>query len=157
VATRRDIELRRRVQAELDWEPDLRNQEIALTVKHGAVTLWGAVSDTEQKRVARSVAQRVPGVEAVTDELQVRRDGQSSGRDSEIALVVRQQLKRHLTAQQDAVQATVAEGWVTLDGEIDVLEELLDAERCLRRIRGVRGITNRIHVGGFGKQGGKET
>jgi len=44
MANRRDVGLNRRVRTELDWEPELMNQEIRVAVKHGVVTLSGLVA-----------------------------------------------------------------------------------------------------------------
>ena len=146
MATRQDVELRRRVQAELDWEPDLRDQELALAVTDGVVTLWGQVVDTEQKRVAMAAVQRVCGVAVVADELRVRSDGELIGCDVEIAHAVHHHLKLHVKAQPGSITATVVRGWVTLEGMVESLRQRVDAERGLRGIRGVRGITNRIQL-----------
>ena len=146
MATRQDIELRRRVLAELDWEPDLRHHEIALAVTDGVVTLWGQVVDTEQKHVAMAAVRRVGGVEVVADQLRVRSNGESIGRDVEIAHAVHHHLKLHVKAQPDSVTATVVRGWVTLEGMVESLQQRGDAERSLTGIRGVRGITNRIQL-----------
>jgi len=150
VTTGRDIELRRRVQAELDREPDLSGEEFGLAVKDGVVTLWGQVGDGEQKRLAEAAAERVSGVEVLVDKLRLRSDARWANRDDEIAHAVRQSLKWHLKVYQDSVKATVAKGWINLEGEVDSLRQRVDAERGLRQIRGVRGVTNRIHVRGFG-------
>ena len=146
MATRQDIELRRRVQAELDWEPDLRDQEIALAVTDGVVTLWGQVVDAEQKRVAMAAVRRVLGVEVVADELRVRSDGDLVGCDVEIAHAVHHHLKLHVKAQPNCVTATVVRGWVTLEGMVESLQQRVDAERSVRGICGVRGVTNRLQV-----------
>ena len=150
MTTGRDIELRRRVQAELDREPDLSGEEFGLAVKDGVVTLWGQVGDGEQKRLAEAAAERVSGVEVLVDKLRLRSDARWANRDDEIAHAVRQSLKWHLKVYQDSVKATVAKGWINLEGEVDSLRQRVDAERGLRQIRGVRGVTNRIHVRGFG-------
>jgi osmotically-inducible protein OsmY len=41
---------------------------------------------------------------------------------------------------------TVRDGWVTLDGTVSELAERGAAERALRRLRGLRGISNAITV-----------
>jgi osmotically-inducible protein OsmY len=146
VTTRRDVELRRRVQAELDWEPDLREQEFALTVKDGVVSLWGQVEDDRQKHVAEAAAQRVSGISVVADELRVRSDGSLTDTDNEIAHTVYKLLKWHVNAPADSVKAMVENGWITLEGDVPLLGQRIDAERGLRQIRGVRGVTNRIRV-----------
>ena len=146
VPTRQDVELRRKVQAELDWEPDLRDQEFALTVKDGVVTLWGQVGDDRQKHVAEAAAQRVSGISVVADELRVRSDSRSTDTDNEIAHTVCKFLKWHVKPPPHSVKATVENGWITLEGEVTLLAQRIDAERGLSQIRGVRGITNRIRV-----------
>ena len=157
LTVRRDIELRRRVQAELDWEPDLKQHEIGLAVTDGVVTVWGQVGDTKQKHVARAAVLRVSGVEVVADEVRVRSDDRSADQDTEIAHAVHRHLMWHLKVPQDSVKATVAQGWITLEGEVDLPQQRVDAERGLRRIQDVQGVTNQIHVGGFGDHGSKRT
>jgi osmotically-inducible protein OsmY len=44
------------------------------------------------------------------------------------------------------VDITVSKGWVTLKGEVEWQYQKIDAERVVRRITGVRGVTNLITV-----------
>jgi osmotically-inducible protein OsmY len=46
----------------------------------------------------------------------------------------------------DKVKVSVSKGWVTLEGEVDWRLERDDAERVVRRLTGVRGVTNLIKV-----------
>jgi osmotically-inducible protein OsmY len=146
LATRQDIELRRKIQAELDWEPDLRDQEIAVTVRDGVVALWGEVVDTEQKNVAMAAVQRVVGVDVMADQLRVRSNETSDDCDVEIAHAVQHHLQRQVAERRDSVMATVMRGWITLEGAVVSMQHWLDVERCLSGIRGVRGVTNRIQL-----------
>src|SRR5581483_3092924 len=41
---------------------------------------------------------------------------------------------------------TVTKGWVTLKGEVEWQSQKFDAERVVRRLAGVRGVTNLISV-----------
>jgi osmotically-inducible protein OsmY len=41
---------------------------------------------------------------------------------------------------------TVSNGWVALQGRVDLLRERGDAERLVRRLEGVRGVYNLIEV-----------
>src|SRR5216684_387095 len=44
------------------------------------------------------------------------------------------------------VDVTVSQGWVTLKGEIEYAFQKRDAERAVRRLSGVKGVTNLITV-----------
>ncbi len=46
----------------------------------------------------------------------------------------------------ELIQSTVSDGWVTLDGEVDYLRERTDAEKAIRRLSGVVGVTNNITI-----------
>ncbi len=46
----------------------------------------------------------------------------------------------------EKVKVTVSKGRVTLEGEVEWEYQKEDAERVVRRIAGVRGVTNRLVV-----------
>src|SRR5881394_2082226 len=46
----------------------------------------------------------------------------------------------------DEVKATVSKGWVSLRGEVEWQYQKQDAERVVRRLQGVRGVSNLIVV-----------
>jgi osmotically-inducible protein OsmY len=46
----------------------------------------------------------------------------------------------------EQVKATVSKGWVTLNGEVEWQYQKSDAERAVRRLMGVKGVTNLIQV-----------
>jgi osmotically-inducible protein OsmY len=142
--TRQDIELRRRVQAELDWEPDLKEHEIGLSVKDGVVTLWGRVSDDGHRRIAEDAAKRVTGIDVIVDRLSVGAMGHGDSWEEQLAHAVRQHLRWHLKVPHGSVKATVVQGWITLEGEVSVLQHRIEAERSVRQMPGVRGVTNLI-------------
>ena len=59
-----DSELRRKVIAELDWDPSIDNSAIGVAVKDGVVTLSGSVVNYSQKKNAERAAKHVAGVKA---------------------------------------------------------------------------------------------
>jgi hypothetical protein len=67
-----DSELQAGVTAELDWDPKVDSDDIAVTVDDGAITLRGTVSSLGQKNQARDAAKRVGNVASVSNQLQVR-------------------------------------------------------------------------------------
>jgi osmotically-inducible protein OsmY len=46
----------------------------------------------------------------------------------------------------ERIQSTVSDGWVTLEGNVDVWREREDAERSVLRLAGVVGVINKITI-----------
>jgi osmotically-inducible protein OsmY len=55
-------------------------------------------------------------------------------------------LRWHSWVPHERIQVEVEDGQVTLSGEVDWHYQLSSAEQCVRPLRGVRGLTNRITV-----------
>jgi hypothetical protein len=72
ITTMTDSELQASVGAELDWDPKVDSDDIAVTADDGAVTLCGTVNSLRQKHQARNAAGRVEEVTSVINQLQVR-------------------------------------------------------------------------------------
>jgi osmotically-inducible protein OsmY len=144
--TRTDAEIQSEVLAELKYEPRVQPNEIGVAVKDGVVTLTGYVDSYLKKWSAEKAAQRVRGAKAVANEIEVRLPGSSQKTDSDIAKAAVQALEWDAFVPTGKVKATVDNGWVTLDGEVDWQFQRLDADRVVRRLTGVKGVTNLITV-----------
>jgi osmotically-inducible protein OsmY len=141
-----DLSLKQDVEAELQWEPSVNAAAIGVAVKDGIVTLTGRVATLAEKYAAARAAARVAGVKAVANELEV---GLSSGdrrSDEEIARSVANALAWHASVPPDRVKAQVSQGWVMLEGTVEWQFQKEAAERAVRPLRGVKGITNNIMV-----------
>jgi osmotically-inducible protein OsmY len=141
-----DEEIQRDVQAELKWDARLQPNEIGVIVKDGVVTLTGWVDSYLKKWNAEEAAQRVAGVKAVANDIEVRLPGSSERTDSDIAAAAVHALEWDALVPSDRLQVTVSKGWVTLRGEVDWQYQRGDAERVVRRLTGVKGVTNLITV-----------
>ena len=73
------------VVAELNWEPGLREDDIAVAVRDGVVTLAGFVDSWADKYRAERVASQVKGVKGIANDLEVRLPSSSERPDPEIA------------------------------------------------------------------------
>ena len=80
-----DLELKKNVETELNWEPSVNPAEIGVSVKDGIVTLAGHIDSYGEKLAAERAAARVSGVKAVVNELEVRLPGSSQRTDEDIA------------------------------------------------------------------------
>jgi len=70
-ATDPDKALASKVKARLDATTGVPGQQIDVTVKSGAVTLWGTVGDPTEQTKALEAAKSVPGVKAVDNKLSI--------------------------------------------------------------------------------------
>jgi osmotically-inducible protein OsmY len=144
--TRTDEEIQRDVIAELRWDARVKPNEIGVQVKGGVVTLTGWVDSYMKKWAADEAAHRVKGVKAVANDVEVRLPGDSQRTDADIAAAVVQALESDASMRLEKLDVTVAKGWVTLQGEVEWQYQKEDAERVVRRITGVKGVTNLIAV-----------
>src|SRR2546427_4070265 len=69
---RTDMEIQKDVVAELRWEPSLRDDDIAVGVRDGVVTLAGFVDSYPDKWTAERAASKVKGVKAIANDLEVK-------------------------------------------------------------------------------------
>lgn len=138
-----DAQLKTDVTTELTWEPALTANDIKVTVKDGIVTLSGSVPHYAEKHAAERAAQRVEGVKAIADELEVNLSGIHKRPDAEIAESVVNSLKWHVWIPNH-VQAVVEDGWVTLSGEVTWGFQRQSAEDAIRFQSGVKGVSNNI-------------
>lgn len=143
---RTDTDVQQDVLEELRWEPSLRNDDIAAAVRGGVITLAGYVDSFLDKWKAERVASRVKGVKAVVNDLEVRLPTSAQRSDPEIARAVLDALQWNVWVPDDRIHVKIEKGWITLEGEADWYYEREEAERAVRRITGVRGITNLISV-----------
>ncbi|SCL39528.1 Osmotically-inducible protein OsmY, contains BON domain [Micromonospora rhizosphaerae] len=145
-AVRTDQEIQRDVLDELVWDPQVQPNEIGVTVSDGVVTLTGWVDLYARKWAAEKCAHRVGGVRAVASDIEVRLPAAEERTDAEIAIAASRALEWDSFVPAERLDVTVANGWVMLRGEVEYGFQRRTAERELRRLRGVRGITNLVEV-----------
>jgi osmotically-inducible protein OsmY len=146
IAMRTDEEIQQDVLRELKFDAQLQPNEIGVVVKDGIVTLAGWVDSYLKKWAAEEAAHRVHGVKAVVNDIEVRLPVAAERTDPEVAAAVIRALEWDAGIPTDRIEVTVSKGWVTLRGEVDWGFQRADAERVVRRITGVRGVTNLITV-----------
>ncbi|MCS4096646.1 BON domain-containing protein, partial [Rhizobium sp. BK176] len=67
-----DSDIKRDVESELKWDPDIDASDIGVAVKNGVVTLSGFVRSFTQKYEAEKATKRVKGVLGVANDIEVR-------------------------------------------------------------------------------------
>jgi osmotically-inducible protein OsmY len=141
-----DEQIQRNVLAELKWDARLQPNEIGVIVKDGVVTLTGWVDSYAKKWAAEEAAHRVRGVKAVANDIEVRLPVSDERTDADIAAAVVRALEWDAFVPVEKLDVTVSKGWVTLRGEVEWQFQKEDAERVVRRLSGVKGVTNLIVV-----------
>jgi osmotically-inducible protein OsmY len=141
---RTDKDLQNDILAELMWEPGIRDEDIAVAVKDGVVTLGGTVDTYAQRYRAEKAIERVRGVRAIANDLTVKLPGSYERSDSDIAHAAVNALRWHSELPNDAVQVKLVNGHLTLQGEVDREYQKRGAENAVRYLMGVKSVTNLI-------------
>jgi osmotically-inducible protein OsmY len=141
---RSDSEIEKNVKAELEWDPDLDATDIAVSVKDGVVTLTGFVKSYTDRYEAEIAAKRVAGVVAVANDIEVRMPSVDERPDPDIAREAAAAIKSQLPISSQNIKIIVKNGWATLEGEVEWQYQRQTAESVVRRIKGVKGVSNTI-------------
>lgn len=143
---RTDSDIKREVEDELRWDPSVDATNFAVAVKDGVVTLTGFVTSYAQKFAAKRAVKRVAGVFGVANDIEVRLPGVDERPDPDIARDVAAELKIWLPNSWQNIKVVVKNGWVTLEGEVEWNYQREYAERAVRWIKGVKGVSNLIRL-----------
>jgi osmotically-inducible protein OsmY len=144
--TRSDSEIEKDLLDELRWDPALKDDDVAVSVRDGVVTLGGFVASYADKWRAERIVSRVRGVRAIANDLQVKLPAASERADPDIARAAIDALKWDVVVPSDRITVKVEKGWVTLEGDVEYYFQRVAAERDVRNLTGVKGVTNLIAV-----------
>ena len=139
-----DLQLKKDVTAELEWDPSIDATQVGVSVKDGVVTLSGHLETYVQKYAVERAAQRVRGVRGIAVELDVKLDPGHHRSDAEVAAAAEHALVWHALVPDDRVQVKVEKGWVTLLGTVNWEYQRREAEKAVRCLTGVVGVSNAI-------------
>jgi osmotically-inducible protein OsmY len=141
---RTDSEIKKDVEDEMRWDPDIDATDIAVSVHNGVATLTGFVRSYMQKTQAERDAKRVAGTLGIANDIEVRLPYINKRPDPEIARDAVQKLQNELPYSSQYVKVTVKDGWLTLEGTLEWHYQRDRAEKAVRSVRGVMGVANDI-------------
>jgi osmotically-inducible protein OsmY len=141
---RTDSDIKRDVEAELKWDPDIDPTDIGVAVKSGVVTLTGFARSYSQQYQAERDAKRVLGVRGLANDIAVRLPADSQRPDPEIARDAVEALKAELPYSSANMKVVVKDGWLSLEGSAEWNYQRTRAEEAVRRIKGIKGVSNLI-------------
>ena len=137
-------ELKRDVEDELEFDPVLDAAAIGVSVTDGVVTLDGHVRSYADKTAAETTVKRVAGVKGVANDLTVTLWPGTERDDTDIAQAAVRALEWNTWVPKGAVQVTVKNGWVTLEGTVDWQYQRDVAKKAVDHLTGVKGVTSLI-------------
>jgi len=137
--------MRDTVTQSLQRDARVNADRIGISAKDGTIVLSGHVPSYSDRWCAVQAAERVYGVRAVADEIEVKLGVSSVRDDSDIAEDISQALKSN-SAIPVGVTTEVSNGHVTLRGEVLCTSQQTDAQRAIRYIEGVHDVSNMITV-----------
>lgn len=139
-----NIELQKKVLEALDWEPSLDASRIGVAASGGVVTLTGQVQSYADRWTAERVVKQLFGVKALANDLEVRLPGDARRTDTDLASAALKALEWDVQVPHQRIKLRAAEGWITLEGQVEWQFQREAAERAVRHLLGVRGVSNQI-------------
>jgi osmotically-inducible protein OsmY len=141
-----DSQLRQDIIDELEFDPSFSGEHVGVAGDKGVVTLGGHVNSYAEKLAAIAAARRVKGVHAIAENIEVHRSYQKATSDDQIAKRALDILNWDVLVPPNAVDVLVHDGWLTLSGNVNWYFEKASAGEDVRKLSGVRGITNMIAI-----------
>ncbi|HCS64825.1 MAG TPA: OsmY domain-containing protein [Cellvibrio sp.] len=141
-----DSQIQADVMQELIWDPRVSHEHIGVAVTDGIVALSGAVPSYIEKSAAERAAQRVAGVKAVVEKIEVKLPSLHEKDDQDIAEAVLNSFLWNVEIPDKLIKVSVEKGWVKLTGEVEWNYQRNAAEKIVRGLTGVKGVSNNISL-----------
>jgi osmotically-inducible protein OsmY len=141
-----DTEIKTDVLSELKYDPSLKVTEIGVLVTDGIVTLTGYTNSFDEKLAAVHAVKRVAGVVAIADDIELHIPDANHRTDGEIAAAAAHKIGWSTTIPKGAIDITVRNGWIILEGEVEWWYQKNAAETVVRHLSGVHGVSNSISI-----------
>lgn len=139
-----DMDLRRDVEAEIEWDPRFDASDIGVGVRDGVVTLTGKVTSYAERNAVEEATQTVAGVRAIANEIEIDLHDSAKRDDAELAADALVALKSHILVPVDDIKVIVRSGWITLEGEVSLRFQADAAAKAVQNLWGVKGVINNI-------------
>lgn len=125
-----DNDIKHSVENELEWDSDIGDADIAVSVKDHVVSLSGFAHTFADKVHAEQAAKRIAGVAGVANDIQVRLSGQARP-DPDIVRDAVAALKAALPAAAESIKVIVEDGAVRLEGQVTWQYQRIRAEQTM--------------------------
>src|SRR5260370_22163125 len=116
---RLDSDIKRDVEDELRWDPDIDATDIGVAVHNGVVALTGFLRSYAQKTQAERDAKPVAGVVGLANDIEVRLPVLAQRPDPAIVRDAASALKAELPFSSENIKVIAKDGWLTLEGAVE--------------------------------------
>lgn len=141
-----DEQLKRDVEAELNWDPSINDSGIIVSARDGVVTLGGHVPFYADKVFAEKAVKSVAGVRGLANDIEVKPNMAHQRPDSDIAESAVSALKASVAVPANDIKVVVRDARITLEGSVAFQYQKTAAESAVRTLWGVKGVTNSITI-----------
>lgn len=139
---RSDADIARAAVAALGWDVTVPTNKVQAKVESGWLTLEGEVDRQYQKEAARRAVEHLVGLRGVTNSIAVKAAVAAGNVKTEI----RRAFERAAEIDANRVQVDVADGTVTLRGDVHSWTERDEAATAAYAVAGVKYVNNQTHV-----------
>ncbi len=143
---KKNTELASVVNNAIKWERSMHETNIVVALKDGSVTLSGTVDSYYKKNLAVRAAKNVIGVKEVIDLVMINYGNSFKIPDTKIAKDVLSTWRYNWEVPNNQIKVKVANGWVNLEGEVPWKYQEEAAEKAIKNLPGIKGISNLIKV-----------
>jgi osmotically-inducible protein OsmY len=140
---RSDAQLEDTIAAAFRQDDRVDAARVDISVKDGRVVLSGRVAHAYERRILEDDARNVVGVAWVTNQVEVVTESRA---DRRIEMDVSEAFAIDSTLFETPIDVVVDEGFVTLKGDVPSGYHRNHAGALAARIRGVRGVNNRLRA-----------
>lgn len=130
----------------------LKDDDIKIESKDGAVTLTGFVSEESHKSLAQDTVAGLPGVKSVDNKLEVKGAPPAANSDAWLSTKVKLTLLFHRSVSAEKTEVDVKDGIVTLRGEATSEAQKELTTEYVKDIEGVKDVKNDMTVSKTGEK-----
>jgi osmotically-inducible protein OsmY len=141
-----DAQIRDYVLEEMDYDPAVTVNDIAVIVNNGVVTLDGVADSYGTRRATELAAWRVYGVRNVIDNVTVSPSMLGQPTDNQIATDLSQRLEKDFLVPKGRISVSVEDGIATLRGAVRLHIQREAAKEEAEDTTGVRFVNNLIEI-----------
>lgn len=139
-----DAKIKEDIQFEIKNDPFISQKNIQIGVQYGIVSLSGHVPSYKEKIAVEKAVERVSGIKAVVEALEVVTSDPLLEDDVILAKAILDQFRWTPHIPDSMIKVKVENGWVTLTGEVHKDTQRTAAEELVRQLDGVKGVSNQM-------------
>ncbi len=145
-ATKMDNRIESSAKQSYVFKTYLKDDDIKIESRDGAVTLTGTVSEEPHKSLAQETVAALPGVKSVDNRLEVKGERPAENSDAWLMTKVKTTLLFHRSVSGFKTEVNVKDGNVTLQGKANSQAQKDLATEYAKDVEGVKDVNNEMTV-----------